>query len=573
MIYSHKLILLCLLILLLPATSLAADIQFTIQGVSGDILTNIKNRLEIEKKSLGSQPTPDDLAHFYKNTPEIIKNAITPYGYFTPSIQSKLSRGPETWTATYTIRLGDPVLVDRIDLDISGPGSNNSALRRFINNFPIKRNRVFLATAYNDAKNTFLDIANNKGFIKADFADSRVLVNTDTHKAVIIMHMDTHSRYYIGQLIFNKSPYRESFLQRFNIFKHNTPFSSQRLIDYQQQMNQTNYFNQVIVVPDLQHDAPDRRIPVHVSVTTPKAHRYTAGIGYGTFTGPRMTAGVSFRRLTDTGQSMDAQVKLSSVLSGLALKYYIPGSNPLYDQWLLGANYQSFNPKNGQSNSRSIMGGYLYKSDRWQRSLNLNYLLERYSITTNNIPATNSNVLYPSLNISYVKADNLVSPNFGKSLNLTLQGASENVLSSTSFIQGEVKGKYFYTPVSFAHIIFRADIGYTVVHDINELPLSLRYFAGGITSIRGYPDSSIGPGRYLEVASIEYRNHVTENWDAAFFYDTGIATNHIGDPLNKGIGVGAVYESIVGPVKLYLARAISKHNRPYQVEFSLGPEF
>lgn len=566
---------LILFLFLLPLTAglAAPSVNFNVDGVNDDIKSNILSRLQAEHKAIGEQPTPAITDQFIKHSPRIVREAITPFGYFSPLVNMQIHRVQNTQVVTYTVRLGKPVLIKSIDIQIVGPGANNRPLKRFLHHLPLQVGQPFAAAPYTNTKDKLLNLASNQGYLKAEYTDNQVRVNTDTRTAVIIMHLNTGEQYYFGHLIFNKTSYSEEFLQRFDVFPPNRPFSSLRLISYQQQMNDSSYFNQVIVMPDFQHPTPDRHIPIHVSVVPPKAHRYTFGVGYGTFTGPRLTAGILLRRVTDTGQSFDAQVKWSSVLTGVAAKYYIPGQHPLNEQWILGASYQAFSPKNGQSNSRSIMGGYAYKSTHWQITANLNYMLERYSIFNTPQPAENSEVLYPNLNIGYIKADNPITPTNGKSLNLILQGASKNILSSTSFLQGEVKGKYFYTPVSFAHLIFRADIGYTVVQDLNNLPLSLRYFAGGVTSVRGYPDSSIGPGKYLEVASVEYRNKLIGDLDGAVFYDTGLATNHIGDPLNKGIGVGLVYNSLVGPIKLYLARAISKHDRPYQVEFSIGPEF
>ena len=172
-----------------------------------------------------------------------------------------------------------------------------------------------------------------------------------------------------------------------------------------------------------------------------------------------------------------------------------------------------------------------------------------------------------------MKKDNVVQPTYGRSFNLTLQGASNSLLSSTSFLQAEMKGKLFLTPFSFGHLVLRGDVGYTVVNDLHDLPLSMRFFAGGMTTVRGYPESSIGPGKYLGVASIEYRQHIAYDISGAAFYDIGTATNHIGTPLNQGAGVGLVYESPVGPVKIYVAQALNKNGHPYSVEFSMGPEF
>ena len=463
-----------------------------------------------------------------------------------------------------------PVRIKHIHIQISGPGKNDIKIDKIIAQFPLKKGDIFNAANYNTAKENLFEAAHDEGYIRATFSENKILINTKTLSAVIILHLNTKDRYYFGKVTFDKNEYDPNFMKRFNIFHENEPFSSKKLIKYQEDMNSSRYFKQVLVIPDLQHPV-DYHIPVNVSAIPEGGRRYTLGLGYGTFTGPRLTAGANFRRLTDTGQSFDAQIRLSSVLSGIAGKYYIPGKNPLTDQWVLGANYQDFQPANGRSTSKSLSAGYMKKIQHWQLTTNLNYLRERYTVFTT--PARNSELLYPSFNATYVKADNLISPKFAKSLSVTLQGTSEYFLSSTSFAQGEIKGKYFFTPISFAHIILRGDLGYTVVQRLHDLPLSMRFFAGGFTSVRGYADSSIGPGRYLKVASIEYRNHITSNWDGAVFYDLGVASNQFNSPLKRGAGVGVIYESVIGPIRLYIARALSKPGQPHQVEFSLGPEF
>lgn len=209
-----------------------------------------------------------------------------------------------------------------------------------------------------------------------------------------------------------------------------------------------------------------------------------------------------------------------------------------------------------------------------EANANLNYLVDRYKVE--NVANTNeqiSKLLYPSLNLSYVSSDDPLNPRVGQSLYFNLQGASDDLLSSTHFIQGRVRGKYLISPTSFSRLLFRGDLGYTASANIKQLPLSMRYFAGGINSIRGYPDSSIGPGKYLVTASIEYQNHLFGNWDGALFYDIGNAMNHWGETLNRGEGAGIIYRSLLGPIKLYVGRAMSKPGHPYDIELSIGPEF
>ncbi len=563
---------------LLPAMAVASPIlKFEVRGVGGVISQNVLSRLEIERKEIDSHLGAAAIEDFSRQSVQAVRDAIAPYGYYKPSVEPEVVRHGDKWLVIYHVHLGQPVRIKRVDIKIIGAGVDNEKIRRSVKMFPLKVGDIFNSVIYTAARDKLFDVISNQGFVKVVSPHSQVTVNVDTASAVVSLTLDTKERYYFGKITFNKNEYSPEFMSRFDLFDKDEPFSSNKLLEYQQEMNNSRYFKQVVVIPDID-GAKDTYIPMQASVVPINARRYAFGLGYGTFTGLRFTASTNFKRLTNTGHALDAQLKLSSVLSGVGLKYYIPGKNPLTEQWEIGANYQKFVPKNGYSHSKSLAFGYTRKMHHWSLASNLNYLWERYRV--NDLPKRDSMLLYPKLNLNYIKTDNIVQPTYGRSFNISLLGASNNLLSSTSFLQGELQGKLFMTPVSFAHVILRGDIGYTVVNDLNDLPLSMRFFAGGMTTIRGFPDSSIGPGKYLGVASVEYRNHIAYDISGAVFYDIGTATNHIGGSsnqdegqLNRGAGVGLVYESVVGPIKLYVARALSKDGQPYQVEVSMGPEF
>lgn len=556
---------------LLMASAYAKNsLRFDIQGIQGDALKNVQTRLDLAQNAYDGDLSEEDIRTLFQQAPQAIKEALQPYGYFQTDVQSHLAQKGENWTASFTIHPGTRMKIASVDFQVLGQGKDNPELQRLANSLPLKRGDVFQTDVYQSLKEKVLQAANNEGFVNAYFVTNKILINTQSNDAAIVMHLETGHRYYFGQVTFADSPYDTTFLDRFVKLKENEAFSSQKLIRIQQNMAGSFYFKRVEITPDFKH-ADNYHVPVHITVEAQKSQKYNVGVGYGTFTGPRLTAGVSFRRVTSTGQHFDAQLRLSSILSGLAAKYYIPGRNPITDRWIIGANYQKFSPKHGKSISQSVSLGYTRKMHRLRAGLDLNYLIEKYSVF--NKPTTTNSLLYPSLTLSYVRADSLINPQLGKSLNVTLQGSAQGIFSSTSFLQGDVKGKYLFSPFDFAHVIVRGELGYTVVHDLNNLPLSMRFFAGGLNSIRGYPDSSIGPGRYLQVGSFEYQNHIAGNWSGAAFYDFGMAGNSFDSPLKKGAGVGVVYQSMVGPAKLYLERAINKKGRPYSVEFSIGPEF
>jgi translocation and assembly module TamA len=221
--------------LLLPDVTLAAaSLHFIVKGVSADISKNIQARLEIESKALGNNPGTADIRQFYAHSTDMVKEAISPYGYFNPDVTSSLAQRGDQWTAVYHIQPGKPVIIREVNLQLSGPGSQNPNLLNYKRHFPILTNTIFTAEGYSNAKNHWLEIANNQGFIKAEYTMSRAAINTRTLSARITLHLTTGERYYVGHLLFNKTPYSDEFLQRFDVFKPNAPFSSNRLIKYQQ---------------------------------------------------------------------------------------------------------------------------------------------------------------------------------------------------------------------------------------------------------------------------------------------------------------------------------------------------
>ncbi len=565
-----KLILFIFLYCVLFTTVYAKEtLSFQFNGIQGDVLKNVQKRFDVITQAY-PHLTQQNIQTIYAQSADEIRQAMQPYGYFHSKIHGKLLRDGESWLAQFDIDAQMPVNISHLTVVITGPGKRNVAIDKLIDQFPLKVGEVFRADSYEEAKEKLFQVAHNEGYIHAEFTTNQVLIDPYHNKVNIDLTLNTGQQFYFGNVYFQSTSYSQDFLRQFISFDKHTPFSSEKLLALQQAMANTSYFQQVVITPDLKNTV-NNTVPINILVIPPKAKRYNIGIGYGTLTGPRLTTNVSFRHLTDTGQHLETQLKLSSVLSGFAAKYYIPGKNPLTDEWLLGINYQRFLPKNGASSSGTLSGGYVTKSKHTQTSVDMNYLIEQYKVTGQTPQHTK--LLYPNLNFTYSQSDDLINPTVGKSINLILRGGSEALLSTTSFLQTELKAKYFFTPLDFSHILLRGNFGYTVTRNLYKLPLSMRFFAGGMNSIRGYSDDDIGPGRYLYTGSVEYQNRIKDNWWGAIFYDAGTATNKFGDKLFYGKGVGLIYTSFVGPIKLYLGQGTHEKKKHYSVEFSIGPEF
>jgi translocation and assembly module TamA len=564
---------LILIVILLSGTNLlwaAESLRVHIIGLQDAALKNAQDRLGVAQQDYGAHLTTQNIQDFFNKAPDNIRKAIEPYGYFKTKVQARLIHHDSEWLATFNVIPGPPLLITHLDMQITGPGKNNPELQKFIQHFPLERGQPLLIDAYNQAQQMLFQIANNQGYLKATLDKKEIIIDLNHYTSTVTLRFNTGKRYYFGTVNFTESPFAPEFLHRFVTFHDEEPFSSQKLLKFQQDLGSSQYFQQVLVNPEF-NKTEDYHVPILVETSARKSQQYDFGIGYGTFTGPRFTAESNWRRVTNTGQHFNLQLKLSPVLSGLAAKYFIPGKNPLSDQYTLGANIQQFMPRNGRSFSETLSAGYVKSLREWQHTLTLNYLRERF--TVNNNPWTSSHLLYPAYSISRIKSDDLINTRSGSAINFTIQGANENVLSQVNFIQSEIKAKYIMSPTEMSRVIVRGDLGYTTVKDLQKLPLTLQFFAGGPNSVRGYRYDSMGPGRYLKVGSVELQHRLYGNWSAGIFYDAGIAADHFNTPYQHSRGAGVIYNSIIGPIKIYVARADSTPGKPYRVDFTIGPDF
>jgi translocation and assembly module TamA len=314
-----------------------------------------------------------------------------------------------------------------------------------------------------------------------------------------------------------------------------------------------------------------------VNLTQKKQNRYTAGVGYGTDTGPRLKLGWD-KRFSSQGHRMSASAKLSPVLSTLSTHYIMPHFRKKEAE--LSFNTTLLYENTDTSKSSSINSGINYRHKRWgwDEIASLNYLYENFKISDTE---KTSKLLIPSIGWSKIVTDNPSYTTKGYRLGLNVRGAVESFITDTSFIQVNLKGKYINSFWDNGRIILRGNIGLSEVTDFDRLPTSLRYFAGGDNSIRGFDYEDLGPrdekgnvigGKHLMVGSVEYQHRITENWSLAGFFDGGNAFNKFGGEIEYGTGFGVRWLSPVGLVGIDLAVGISEPDLPIRFHIVIGPD-
>jgi translocation and assembly module TamA len=190
----------------------------------------------------------------------------------------------------------------------------------------------------------------------------------------------------------------------------------------------------------------------------------------------------------------------------------------------------------------------------------------------------NSHLLIPSVTFARTKTDGSPYVLGGWSLLAKLSGSPKTLGSDLSFEQFSFRAKYV-EGLTYGRLLLRTEVGVTDVNDFGRLPASLRFFAGGATSVRGYDYESLGPkendkvvgGNNLWVNTLEYDYKFLPSWAVAVFVDAGNAADDFNLELKRGAGMGLRWISPVGPVRLDVARGLDDP-KGWNLHISMGPD-
>lgn len=572
---NKKIAKILLFISLLLASCIAfakTDAAIQVSGLQGAALKNVQKRLALGFLAINN-PTATSIRAWYEQGPENIKKALEPFGYFHASTRLLGLNFNQRWIATFAVNPGPPLYITTLHVNVIGPGADNHQILHALHKIPLRQGDVFNVTNYDTARDNILYAAQTAGYLNAKPSINKITIDLVHYTCTIDLTIDTMERYYFGITTFSENPLSPKFLKRFINYKEGAPFSAKKITHFQNNLAGAGYFKEVDATPHIDK-AVNYHIPIDVNLVPEKRKSYQLGIGYGNVSGARITAGINWRWVNRWGHKFNTNLTWSNVQRNLQAEYVIPAHDPAHNQYVINAGYFTLHPRHGKSTVKKIGFGYLTTHGKWQRNINLSYMIERYQVDPDEFYRT-AHVLLPNISFNWVSTSNPINIKNGARVYFILQGGAKPLASSVNFLQGEARAKLLKTFYDSNRVILRGDAGYTIIQDADKLPLSLRFYAGGPGSVRGYAIDSSGPGRYLTVGSAEYQRKLHGNWYGAVFYDAGEAFNTsttFKQNLAYSTGVGVVWESIIGNVSVYISKALATKGKPLRFDFSVGPD-
>lgn len=556
-------------------------VEIVVEGIKNSELENVKTALTLPA-GLVENGTVNKrwLEYFVRQIPAKTGEALKPYGFYKPFITvSSVFKDDGIHRILVLVDPGEPVKVTSVDVKINGPGKNEQTLVELVLSFPLSNGAVLRQDIYEDAKKEIRARAIGLGYIDADFTTHTIRVTPEEKAGEINLVLDTGPLYYFGDVHYSGVPeYPESFFGRYTEFKAGDVFSYEKIGLTHRNLINADRFEEVAIQPD--RDRTDNyRIPVDIVLKPSKPKRLKFGVGYETDIGPKGSVRYEDVNLFRTSHKFESRIDISESLQTIGAGYTIPDKKDTKSFSSL-----SFNVKR-EDEAASFTESVTAEFERARTlgkttagSLFVQMMKERSDAGNEK---TNSFLLLPGCRLSGVYYDNMVRPTRGYRFTTELKGTHQFLGSDIGLVQMTAEGGLVLPLPARFTIHTRAKIGATVQNESrSDLPIALRFFAGGDRSVRGYSYKSLGPedadgdvvgGKHILVASIEIERALGKDWGVAAFYDAGNAFNDFSNmQLAQGAGIGVRYYTPVGPIKLDIARQIGVKKPDFRLHISIG---
>jgi translocation and assembly module TamA len=555
--------------LCLGAASLArANIDVDIRGVDDQLRTNVLAYLSFERYKKRTDLSADIIERLHNRVQREVESALKPFGFYEPKVESEVKDlGRGDWRISIDINPGQPVLLDKIVVNVSGPGALDPLFERITDKPPLHSGDRLSHATYESLKSDLQRTAATYGYLDAKLTRNELVVDPKNHTANVGLEMETGERYRFGKTTIEQTSVRDSLVRRYLRYQEGDYFDLTQILRTQFALDDAQYFTNLEVLPQ-DADRQTHTVPVDIHADKSRRHRYSVGAGYATDTGARGTLTWENRRVNSLGHRFSVTVEASQVERYLLqARYIIPIGDPAVENLTFQSTIEQQQFADATAHTQSIGPAITKVTGNWQYVWFANAIR-----TTDDYPHSVSNtarLIVPGIDFASVPKGYLGEPIFQHPFFAEIRGSNSAFGSDAQFLQLRVQLEHVFRLADKWHLLLRDEIGTTVANHFDHVPAIMRFFAGGDNSVRGFAFDQLSPidavcktpttgpvivaagspcvesvgtvkdgGKNLVTGTVEVIRDLPHNFGVATFFDYGNAFNHLGDPLEYAAGVG-----------------------------------
>ncbi len=529
------------------------------------------------------------------------RELLATLGYFTPALTLELHETPASDKApreiVVTVEPGEITTVSNVQISYAGPIADDPAAesqRDTIRTaWALRAGQPFTQQAWDDAKGVALRSLTAKRFPTGNIEISRAEVDADRHEARLSATYQSGPAYKFGPLLLRGNQrYGADGIRRIAQLPSGADYDQQKLLDAQQRLASSGYFDSVFLTLDTESGTP-LAAPVIAQLREAPLQKVVLGVGFTTDNGPRLSIDHIHNQLPLLGWRAVSRLSVDRDIQSLGTEWKaIPGDDGW--RWFSGAELKSEQSGSYVVDSGRLRGGRNKTSDHIDRS----YFLQ-YDYATNRGTDAPPSASAVTANWGWTGRyfDDNGSPRRGWALALELAAGYTLTGQQSPFTRtyarwlgivpiGRADDKDAATLARRSRLQLRAEAGAVVGKESAQIPSTLMFLTGGDTTVRGYGYRDIGTvrtdgqtvaGRYLGVLSLEwqrpfvYKDKLTD-FESVVFVDAGAVADKPSELKPKvGVGVGTRWRSPVGPVQADLAYGVD--TRKFRLHVRLGFTF
>ncbi|OAM29081.1 autotransporter assembly complex family protein [Eikenella longinqua] len=517
-----------------------------------------------------------------EEAPDEIKQIVRSQGYFRADIQvAPAGRG---WRIT--VKPGPRTQVSDVGVSIVGKvledGELGGYYKRAMANWALPIGNPFINSEWSSSKDAVLSAVRRYKYPLATLTDSSATINPQTSQAVLSVSVDSKQPVYFGDIeVSGTERYPASVVTGMAQFQPGDPYDFDKILDYQQALEQDSHYSRAQVEADFAKMVNDR-VPLLVSVSEVPRQKFDIGLRYDSEDGPGIRLGYEHYNVANKGYVFAGAVDVNQYEKSASVGLSQPRNrNGWY--WTGSLAYDSSTTQKLVKDT--IQSGIWRVRDRdgIEARFGLEYITEsRHIVDGPDFGRSNALMLTAAWRRQNIET--LLRPANGYYLEGKVGATLGTLGSSTSVQRIHGRAGYYFTPEEHKNIgtfILRGELGYTRSEQDMDVPSVLLFRSGGANSVRGYEQDSIGlpgpngsvlPNRTLAVASFEYQKPVSKNFSLALFHDMGSVSHNFTDiNWRHGSGVGVRWFSPIAPFSFDFA--YGHHDRKLRWHISLGTRF